>query len=369
MPVRIRRPHSLVRISALLVLLASLPAAAGGQIAREFTFEAESLLVADMIGAVTVVPAPGDKFTVTVRGGGQDAQEGRLEFVTREGNEASLAIKFPTQDQQDYVYPPLGPSARTTISYNEKQAENGSWVKKVLGEITGRRITVRGKGKGLALWADVTVAVPRGRGLTVELGVGEVRAADLQADLALEVDSGPVEARDVQGDVRIDTGSGEVEATRMRGSLTIDTGSGGVQVRAAHGERINVDTGSGEVLAEDLDCRDLVIDTGSGGVTVRGAGADKARFDTGSGEVEVELDRMGNGTFIIDTGSGDIHLRIPRDASARITAETGSGGVSHDLQGVEVSLQDGHELDLTVGDGQASVTLGAGSGSISVTRK
>ena len=312
MPIRIRRPQVLILIFSMLVLLLSLPAAAGDQITRDFTFEAESLLVADMIGAVTVVPAPGDRFTVTVRVGGQDAQEGRLEFVTRKGNDSSLAIKFPTQDHQDYVYPPLGPGSKSTISYNEKQGEDGSWVKKVLGEIAGRRITVRGQGKGLALWADVTVAVPRGRSLTVELGVGEVRATGLQADLDLDVDSGPVQARDIQGDVRIDTGSGGGEADKVRGSLTIDTGSGGV---------------------------------------------------------EVSVDRMGEGKFTIDTGSGDIELEIPREASARITAETGSGRVSQDLQGVEVNLLDRHEMDLTVGGGQARVALDAGSGSITVTRK
>lgn len=349
---RIRSPRTPLAAAALLACIAAAAAAAAEPApqTREFTFDARSLHVDDMIGAVTVGPAPGDLFTVTVTIRGEDAEPGSLEFLTHQGQEAELMVKFPIDKADDYVYPPLGPGSSTSLTYDDEPREGGSWVKKVLGEIAGRRITVRGNGRGMSLWADVAVGVPRGRSLTVSLGVGEMQASQAAADLRLDTGNGDVAVADVEGKVTVDTGSGGVTVRRHRGSLVVDTGSGDVEVRGA-------------------DCDRLAVDTGSGDVVVDEAGAQEVRIDTGSGDVELQLTRLADGKVVIDTGSGDIDLFLPDEVSAHLTADTGSGRIRQDLPGATVRLLDEGELDMTVGDSRARVTLDAGSGSITIGRR
>jgi len=59
---------------------------------------------------------------------------------------------------------------------------------------------------------------------------------------------------------------------------------------------------------------------------------------------------------------------VPDGASARIEADTGSGKVRNKIEDADVSHQERDEILMTVGDGEARVTLDAGSGSITIRR-
>ena len=351
----------------LFILLAG--AAQAAEFEREFTFTGKELLVSNMIGKVEVVAGSSDAFRVLVSVRGGDAAEGLLEFVTEEGNKSILAIKFPLADHTKYIYPELGRNSSATITFREEGDHGGSWLKKVFSGFSGKKVTVKGKGNGLELWTDVTIEVPARRILEVRHGVGKIMADGLEADLSLDTHSGPISVENLKGDLLADTGSGQVAALNVEGDVNIDTGSGSVRVSHCRGSEVLVDTGSGSVEVETVSCKYLLVDTGSGGVEARGVEADKAKIDTGSGSVFLQLDRMGDGHFVIDTGSGGIELVLPVVASARITADTGSGSVRNKVQGADVKMMARDELEMTVGAGTARVTLDAGSGSITVRQK
>jgi len=360
-------PTTLLTLLALAALVPAVvpSAAAAGEFARDFTFDGDKLVVANLVGWVEVVPAAGDAFHVTVNVRGADAAEGLLEFAVTEGGKDRLAVQFPLDEHREYVYPELGRDSRTTIHVGDD--DSGSWLKKVLSGIYGKKVTVRGHGDGLEVWADITVEVPRGRELEVLHGVGRISAAGVSADLVLDTHSGPIAVRDVTGAVLCDTGSGSVEAGGVRGDLTVDTGSGSVEVRDCEGKEILVDTGSGSVDIDGASCDKLAVDTGSGSVRARGVRTESATIDTGSGSVELRLDGMGKGRFLVDTGSGGIDLVLPAGASAHVVAETGSGRIRNEINGAEVRHQERDELDMTIGGGDASVTLDAGSGSVTIS--
>jgi len=351
----------------LFTLLAS--AALAVEFEREFTFAGKELLVSNMIGEIKVKEGSTDAFRVLVSVRGEDAAEDMLEFVTEEGSKSALVIKFPLDDHTKYTYPALGRNSSTTITFNEESDHGGSWLKKVFSGFGGKKVTVKGKGNGLELWADVTIEVPARHILEVRHGVGEITAGGLTADLNLDTHSGPISVDNLTGDLLADTGSGRVEAQGVEGEVNIDTGSGSVRVANCQGAEMLVDTGSGSVKAEMVDCKYMLIDTGSGRVEANAIKADKAKIDTGSGSVFLDLDRMGSGRFVIDTGSGSIELVLPADASARIMADTGSGSVRNKVEGAVVTVAARDELEMTVGDGEARVTLDAGSGSITIRQK
>lgn len=357
----------LLALPLLMALTASL--ALAGDFERDFTFDSHDLKVVNMIGAVTVTATEGEDFQVHVVVRGADAGPDVLTFVTPNDDGDVLAIQYPLKEHQRYVYPEMGSRSKTTMHFSNEAEESKSWLKKVFAGMSGTGVTVRGKGNGLEVWADLTIAVPRGASLEVRNGVGEIQAADLAADLSLDVNSGAIAVRGLAGDLLADTGSGRVLARGITGELDLDTGSGEVELSDCDGSTIKVDTGSGKVVAENVQCRTLDVDTGSGSVKASRIQADEVKIDTGSGSVVLQLDRMGRGDFLIDTGSGGIDLILPGDVSAHITAETGSGSVECDLAEAKVMRKDRSELEVVAGSGAAKVTLGAGSGTISIRAK
>lgn len=356
-----------VRLSILFVVAVILAdVAIGAEFERTFNFDSKELKVENMIGKVEVVASRDDQFKVTIKVQGQDASEDLLQFNLDEGSKGHLVVAFPIDDHRKYVYPKLGKGSKTTMHYRHGDGEDESWLKKVFSGMSGKRITVRGKGSGLEMWADLVIEVPRGRILHMEQGVGAIHAERLEGDLSLDTSTGTIEVQDIEGDVVADTGSGRVVVASVTGDVFVDTGSGHVRVGNVEGDRVEVDTGSGSVEVVGIRCAGLNIDTGSGRVKAVAVSTDKATIDTGSGSVLLQLDRMGTGKFHVDTGSGSITLALPDNASAHIQAETGSGGIDNELRGAMVRTKARDELDMTVGDGEARVVLDAGSGSITI---
>ncbi|MEN8006024.1 MAG: DUF4097 family beta strand repeat-containing protein [Candidatus Krumholzibacteriota bacterium] len=364
------KSHRLTTPMAFLILFTLLAGAAlAAEFEKEFTFEGKELLVSNMIGAIKIKEGSSAGFRVLVSIRGEDAAEHLLDFMVEDDGKNTLAIKFPLDDHTKYTYPALGRNSSSTIHFQGEGDHGGSWLKKIFSGISGKKVTVKGKGNGLEMWADVTIEVPARHILEVRHGVGEILAVGLEADLNLDTHSGPISVENLQGDLLADTGSGRVAALGVEGEVNIDTGSGSVHVANCRGSEVKVDTGSGAVEAELVDCKYMLIDTGSGGVKARAIKADKAKIDTGSGSVTLQMDRMGDGRFVIDTGSGSIELVLPADASARITADTGSGSCRNKVDGADVRVAERDELEMTVGDGLAMVVLDAGSGSITVRQK
>ena len=145
--------------------------------------------------------------------------------------------------------------------------------------------------------------------------------------------------------LQLHTGSGGVVAEDMAGPATVDTGSGGIDLL--------------DVKAVER------AETGSGGITVRGASG-PIRLQTGSGGIEYEGAPQGECRF--HTGSGGIDLALPADLNARVDLSTGSGSIR---VGFPVSGQvNPKDVQGTIGDGsEATIYAETGSGSIELTKQ
>lgn len=367
-------------LAALAVLALTLARPALADYDQSFRFDAASLRVGSLIGAVTVEGHNGSEFIVDVKVRGEDAEDGILEFEATEGRAAELLVHFP-EGERSYVYPALGRGSRSSFS----RGGNGNWWSELLGT---DKIDVRGAGRGLELWADITVKVPRGGELEFGNGAGMIRATDVEGALDLRTRVGAVEATAIRGSLVADTGSGSVEVDGVLGDLLVDTGSGHVDASDVTGERIGIDTGSGHVTLrksqapiveidtgsgqveiETLVSSQVVVDTGSGSVDARAIEADRVEIDTGSGSVDIDLTRMGSGDFVIDTGSGSITFLMPENASAHVEAETGSGGIDVRVAQAQMLRDKRDHVEFEVGGGDATVQLDTGSGRIRIASR
>lgn len=353
--------HPVARVLTLGVVCiaaTAIPAMAGFE--QDFDISSDELVINNLIGTVEIEGHNGSGFEVSVEVEGDD---GDRDTITIREKAGELSVVFPS-GEKNFVYPRMG-NGHTTFS---KKSRSGSWLSQVLGEILGSdKISVRGSGRGLEVWADIHVSVPEGGTLRVNHGVGTIEASSVEGELSLYNRSGKIEATNIDGPLIADTGSGGVTLSNISGNLLVDTGSGSVSVDGCDCESLNIDTGSGGVTVENVDSDEILIDTGSGKVRASEIRTSSANIDTGSGSIRLELEQMGSGDYRLDTGSGSITLALPEGASADVDASTGSGGIHLDLEdGVNIRHKEKDEMTFTVGGGNSTVTLDTGSGSINI---
>jgi hypothetical protein len=317
-------PRVLSLLLLLTVILMAVPQAAHAEFQKELTLRGDELTLSNLIGRVQLVGGEGDQFKIHVDVRGKDASEDLIQLKSEEqGGKVRVLVQFPTDKERDYVYPALGAHSHSSFRSSLGSGESRSWFAKVFG--SSEKVEVRGSGKGLEVWADLRIEVPRGKGTKLYLGCGTIEAQDLTADLSLDVHSGPVTAARIKGSLLIDTGSGHVSVSEAEGEVNIDTGSGQVNVRGLRGN-LYADTGSGSVLCRNVLCENLLVDTGSGG----------------------------------------IELVLAPETSARIEADTGSGGVDIDYKGATIEKHSKDHALLTVGAGKGRYSLDTGSGTIRI---
>jgi hypothetical protein len=371
---------------AALALVVAAPVA--GQAAERFSLTGD-VAIYNVAGEVTIESGSAGGVVVAMQRGGSDAE--RLTVDTGElFGWQTLRVRFPSDR---VVYPRLGRGSRTQFNvtrdgtFGRDAGRSGSdgfdlrGLLRIAGIGGGDRITVTGSGSGLEAWADLRILVPAGRTVAVHLGVGRVRASNVDGRILIDARSASITGEHVSGTVRVNSGSGTIAFTDVRGDVNLDTGSGGVRVNGMDGSRLVIDTGSGSVDATSLRAGDLEIDTGSGSIRLDGVTSDRLKAETGSGRItiasasapELSVD-TGSGSIAIDltgavrnarieTGSGGVTITVPSDFGANIDFDSGSGGVSSDLP-VRITEKKRSSLRGVIGDGSGRIHVETGSGSI-----
>jgi len=314
----------------------------------------------NLAGSVRVVGGTAPEVVVRVTRGGGDAGDLTVETGQIRGR-ATLRIVYPGDE---IVYPQLGRNSTSTFSVRP----DGTFGDDDRGRGDGGdRVRIRGAGNGLEAWADLVVEVPSGIRAGVYLAAGDMDATGVRATLRLDTGSGNVTATDITGALTVDTGSGNTVVRGVRGSLSVDTGSGNVRVSDVVGDQIELDTGSGGIDATGLQATSLSVDTGSGSVDLLRVSSPSVSVDTGSGAVEIELLEDVD-LLEVDTGSGSVTISAPDDLGGMVEIDTGSGGIDLDFP-LEVRSVRRDRVQGRLGDGEGTIVIDTGSGSINIQRR
>jgi hypothetical protein len=345
--------------ACLLAGLLALPAVAAAQGVERFELAGERVAVFNLAGSAVVEAGTGSAVVVEVRRQGSDA--GRLEI--QQGlirDDQTLRVVYP--------------EGRILFRSDDWQGRSQLWVRDD-GTFGGwgdrrdgsRRVTITTDGDGLDAHADLRILVPRGRRVSVYLGVGPISATNVNGDLRLDGSAGAVTTQGTAGNLVVDVGSGSVRVTRHTGDGLIDTGSGGVEITGLRGDQLNVDTGSGSVRLSDVVVGTLLVDTGSGDVTATGVQADVVNVDTGSGSVELGLTHVPR-DVTVDTGSGNVTFTIPDGLNADVALETGSGSIEMDFP-LEIRRWERDEVRGVIGTGGGRIQIETSSGDIRLRKR
>jgi lia operon protein LiaG len=343
--------------AAAVMLLTSL---ASAQTAERRTLSGNDIAVYNIAGIMRVEGGTGSDVVVEVTRGGRDASRLQLATGTIRGREA-LRVVYPNERRIVYRQGDWGRwRSRTSIHVDDDGTFNDGRTD------DGRRVDIVGDGDGLDAYADVRVVVPRGKRLSVFLGVGEAKIENVDGELYVDVSAAAVTATRTRGRLSLDTGSGEVRVTDAQGDIELDTGSGNVEATNIRGTRLSMDTGSGRVRASDVVVDDVELDTGSGSVRLMQVQSKRITLDSGSGSVELEL-RADVESVRIDSGSGGVTLGIPESLGAAIRIDTGSGGIDTDIP-IQVRKAERNYLSGSIGDGKGEIVIETGSGGVRLRR-
>ena len=354
---RFPRP-SIHSACALAVAITAAPAITSAQTSERRTLPGNDVAVYNIAGVMRVEGGTGTDVSVEITRGGSDAS--RLQIATGQvrGRE-TLRVIYPER-RILYRQNDRGWRSRTTLRVDDDGTFNDDRSR------DGRTVDIVESGDGLDAHADVRVVVPKGKRVSVFLGVGEAKIENVEGDLYVDVSSAPVTSTRTRGRLSLDTGSGEVRVTDAQGEVDLDTGSGSVEVANIRGPRLSMDTGSGRVRGTDVVVDEIELDTGSGSVRLGQVQSKRITLDSGSGSVELDL-RSDVESVRIDSGSGGVTLGIPESLGASIRIDTGSGGIDTDIP-VQVRKAERNYLSGTIGDGKGEIIIETGSGGVRLRR-
>jgi len=208
------------------------------------------------------------------------------------------------------------------------------------------------KSQGSEGGADLTIQVPRGCRLEVDVVSADLDVAGLEAELELATVSGKVDVRgacrrlevaSVSGDVTVDGAGRESEITTVSGSL---------KVRCDDAD-LEIETVTGEASVDCASLRSLKASTVNGTITMAGRPVAGARIEA-------------------ESINGSLTLSVPADVDAAFEVSTFNGSIENAF-GQKPERTDqyvpGQSLEFTNGKGAADVRLNTLNGKISILKK
>ncbi|HEX4910954.1 MAG TPA: DUF4097 family beta strand repeat-containing protein [Permianibacter sp.] len=200
----------------------------------------------------------------------------------------------------------------------------------------------------------ITVKVPRGNNLRVDL---------VSADLKVN---------DVAGSSKLASVSGNLKLEKLGHEVDAESVSGDIELRGA-GKDVAVATVSGNIYAHITADR-LQAESISGDVRLRNEGVLKrGDFSSVSGDVSIESAITEDTDIELESVSGNLELIARGEVNARIEAETGPGGdivnqLTNDAV-EEAEFTGAESLDIKVGNGGGRIQASVVSGEIAFRKK
>jgi DUF4097 and DUF4098 domain-containing protein YvlB len=198
----------------------------------------------------------------------------------------------------------------------------------------------------------LTIRVPTGASVEIEVVSADVTVGDLTGNLDIESVSGEIEVGGRPASMDIEAVSGDIEVAYAPAETEIGSVSG----------RITIRDGVGAIELANV----------SGKIEILGGTFDKASVESVSGSIFWDADVGGSGPFDMENMSGTIKLVVSSAVSADFEISTFSGNISNAF-GQEPTRTSkyapGTELSFTTGSGGPRVSISSFSGSVKLVTR
>lgn len=349
----------LIPTRALLasVLLAVVSATGSAQDTERHTLSGDRVEIWNLAGRATLEAGSGREVVVELRRGGDDGER-----LTVEASGGRLVVRYP---DRTIVYR----DAQHWRSETRIRVDDDGTFSNDSDDWGGRSVRISSGGSGLEAHADLRIQVPQGQRLTLNLGVGEIEASNVNGEIEIRTRSSGISAMGMKGRLTARTGSGSVRVeTSQVDDLIASTGSGGVDLADVSARSVRASTGSGSIEARTVTSERLDASTGSGGVRMEDVTAEDVRASTGSGRIRLEFLTTPR-DLTIRSGSGGVALTLPAAANAELDIGTGSGGISTEFPVTMESVRR-NQLRGRIGTGaDGRIRVSTGSGGVQLYRR
>jgi DUF4097 and DUF4098 domain-containing protein YvlB len=261
-------------------------------------------------------------------------------------------------------------------------------------------VSLRPSGSGLAVSinkppfminrsADVSldVAVPFQTNLDLHTSDGSISVAGINGDVTARSSDGSITVEHITGSAHLHTSDGRITCNDVKGDeLKLRTSDGSIRLSDALAKSCNASTSDGRISCTRASGDLLHLKTSDGSVTVSQAQYSQMRITTGDGSINCSdfsaerlYCRASDGRVSvryaeaapaalwadITTGDGSIHFAGPPALSARIDASTNDGTICTHLP-ITIKGKVGNSLTGTIGEGEGTLRLRTGDGSITI---
>lgn len=138
--------------------------------------------------------------------------------------------------------------------------------------------------------------------------------------------AGTLRGSRLRGSLRFESMAARVTIEQVYSELVARTGGGALTVRTFKGDRIELESGSGDMDLEDVQAKDAVFRSTSG--AIRGARIVASAIAVRSGSGDVELAEVDPATVRIETDSGGVLLATRLKNTREAAIRSGSGDVT-----------------------------------------
>ena len=173
---------------------------------------------------------------------------------------------------------------------------------------------------------DVSVELPAGSAVSVEMQMGDVRSTGRLGECRLKTSAGNL-SLERSGPSRLDTSAGHVTADAITGDADISTGSGRIRIGDVEGAAV-VKNSNGETTIDSVR-GDARVRSANGDISVERAGGDvDAKTSNGS----IRVGEVARGSVVLATSYGDLDIGIAEGTTAWLDVNTGFGRVRNLLE-------------------------------------
>ena len=357
---------------------------ASGQ-ARALETVVETLTVEESIAATALVEVENLLGSVEIKGGRETGKiriEARVVAEAKSEDEAralaeSIRLDHSADAERTWIHVAY-PVERLSVFRRPKAGLKGllkRWAapvlrgKSVAVEYDGRHVEVTSDRKAAGVAVHLTVTLPYGIRSSFRQAVGSVRCAALRGHMSVEIREGDIHIERYFGVLEARAAGGSVEVVSFQGErLNVETTSGNMQLTEIRADDAHVRSNSGAIHIAAMTAKQLLVESVSGSVKMDGAEAANLDVKTGSGDVNLATRLQRTGQVVIESASGDVTLRVGRLTYFQLEAETKSGQVKTLGVSLDVIEENGSVVKLRRGrgGGGADVRVVAAGGSLVV---
>ncbi|SHI23173.1 DUF4097 family beta strand repeat-containing protein [Ferrimonas marina] len=214
--------------------------------------------------------------------------------------------------------------------------------------------------------SNLRITLPRSvqvqaQGISTDMeasGLTQLKLNGVSSDIKVSAGEGRFDLQSVSGDLTLTELAGEVRGEAVSGDIRGENLKGELRLRAVSGD-LRLSEVSG----------DLALESVSGDIQVSGQSLSRLHSRSVSGDVALSVSEPAPGLELsLETVSGDAKLKLAEPRNLELAARTGPGGSIRNGWSSDkpttTKYARNEELNLTLGQGEASVRLNTVSGDL-----